>query len=104
MPQVPYANIVGSLMYVTVFMRPYISHAIGVVIRYMHDPGKGHWQAVKLILRYLLKTVDVGLVFERNDTFNRYAIVYVDSDYAGYLDKQGSTTNYVFTLAGAPMS
>ena len=40
------------------------------------------------ILQYLLKTIDVGLVFERGDTCNQYAIVYVDSDYAGDLDKR----------------
>ncbi|GJZ67186.1 retrovirus-related pol polyprotein from transposon TNT 1-94 [Tanacetum coccineum] len=28
--------------------------------RYMHNPGKGHWQAVKWILRYIHNTVDVG--------------------------------------------
>ena len=37
----------------------------GVVSRYRHDPGKGHLQVVKWVLWYLLKTVDVGLVFER---------------------------------------
>ena len=31
----------------------------GVVSRYRHDPGKGHWQVVKWVLRYLLKTVEV---------------------------------------------
>jgi hypothetical protein len=33
----------------------------------MHDPSKGHWQAVKWILRYLRSTVDVGLVFKQDD-------------------------------------
>ena len=43
MSQVPYANVVSSLMYVMVCMRPNISHAVGVVSKYMHDSGKGHW-------------------------------------------------------------
>ena len=42
MSRVSYANVVGSLMYAIVCMRPDISHAIGVVSRYMHDLGKGH--------------------------------------------------------------
>ena len=42
MSRVPYANAVGSLMYAMVCTRPDISHAVGVVSRYMHDPGKGH--------------------------------------------------------------
>ncbi|KAH9685429.1 F-box protein PP2-B10 [Citrus sinensis] len=48
----------------------------------MHNPGKGHWQAVKWILRYIQKTVDVGLLFEREDTLGQGVIGYVDSDYA----------------------
>ena len=35
--------------------------------RYLHDPGKEHWQAVKWILRYILDTLDVGLVFQQDD-------------------------------------
>ena len=62
MSRVPYANVVGSLMYAIVCMRPDISHAIGVVSRYMHDLGKGHWQTMKWIIRYLLKIVHVGIV------------------------------------------
>ena len=104
MSRVPYSNAVGSLMYAMVCTRPDISQAVGVVSRYMHDPGKGHWQAVKWILRYLLKTVDFGLVFQKEDSLGQFAIGYVDSDYAGDLDKRRSTTGYVFTLARAPVS
>ena len=55
--------------------------------RYRHDPSKGHWQAVKWVLWYLLKTVDVGFVFEQVDTCDQYAICFVDSNCGGYLDK-----------------
>ena len=68
--------------------KPNISYVVGVVSKYIHDLGKGHLHVVKWILQYLLKTIDVGLVFERGDTCNQYAIVYVDSDYAGDLDKR----------------
>ena len=66
MSKVPYASVVGSLMYAMVCTRPDISQAVGVVSRYMHDPGKEHWQAVKWILRYILNTVDIGLVFQQD--------------------------------------
>ncbi|KAK8352758.1 hypothetical protein V6Z12_A05G114100 [Gossypium hirsutum] len=84
--------------------RPDISQAVGVVSRYMHDPGKGHWQAVKWILRYLRKTVDVGLIFEQDEALGQFVVGYVDSDFAGDLDKRRSTTGYLFTLAKAPVS
>ena len=51
-----------------------------------------------------MKTVDVGLVFKRDDTCDQYAISFVDSDCAGDLDKGQSTTVYVFTLSRAPIS
>lgn len=70
----------------------------------MHDPGKGHWQAVKWILRYIQATVDIGLEFERDHKHGQHVVGYVDSDYAGDLDKRRSTTGYVFTLAGGPVS
>jgi hypothetical protein len=105
MAHVPYANLVGSLMYAMVCTRPDISQAVSMVSRYMHAPGKGHWQAAKWILRYILGTVDVGLKFERvNSGLDQILVGYVDSDYAGDLDKRRSTTGYVFTLAGGPVS
>lgn len=104
MAQIPYANAVGALMYAMVCTRPDISHAVSMVSRYMHDPGKGHWQAVKWILRYIHGTTDIGLKFERDDRLGQNLVGYVDSDYAGDLDKRRSTTGYVFTLAKGPVS
>ena len=52
----------------------------------------------------MLKTVDVGLVFERVDKCNRYAIGYVDSNFVGDLDKRQSITGYVITLIGVPVT
>ena len=51
MSNVPYSSVVGSLMYAMVCTRPDVSHAVSVVSRYMHNPGKDHWEAVKWILR-----------------------------------------------------
>jgi hypothetical protein len=40
MSRVPYSSTVGSLMYAMVCTRPDIAHAVGVVSRYMNNPGK----------------------------------------------------------------
>lgn len=63
MSRVPYASIVGSLMYAIVCTRPDISHVVGIVRRYIHNPGREHWQAVKWILQYICNIVEVGFVF-----------------------------------------
>ena len=44
---IPYSSAVGSLMYVMVCTRPDIAHAVGVVSRYLSNPGREHCEAVK---------------------------------------------------------
>ena len=84
--------------------RPNLSQAVSMVSRYMHDPGRSHWEAVKWILRYINGTIDIDLVFKNYVTGKQEYIGYVDSDCAGDLNKRRSTTGYVFTLSQAPAS
>ncbi|GJX84109.1 putative RNA-directed DNA polymerase [Tanacetum coccineum] len=53
MDKVPYASAVGSLMYAMVCTRPDLANKVGVVSRFLSNPGKKHWEAVKWIFRYL---------------------------------------------------
>eukprot|EP00268_Persea_americana_P052517 TRINITY_DN5882_c0_g1_i3.p1 TRINITY_DN5882_c0_g1~~TRINITY_DN5882_c0_g1_i3.p1 ORF type:complete len:175 (-),score=26.15 TRINITY_DN5882_c0_g1_i3:42-566(-) len=103
MSKIPYANAVGYLMYAMVCTRPNIAQAVGVVSKFMANPGKEHWNAVKWILRYLKATKDLGILFERKHE-SESVVRYVDSDFAGDLDKRRSTTGYVYTLASGPIS
>jgi len=104
MTRVPYVSAVGSLMYAMVYTRPDLSQAASMISRYMHDPGTGHWEAVKWVLWYIKGTIDVRLVFEKDSIGKQECIGYIDSDYAGDLDKRRSTIGYVFTLSKAPVS
>ena len=100
MSHIPYANAVGSLMYVMISTRPDISHVVGVVSRYMENPRKEHWEAVKWVLRYAKGTNNYCITFDgsSDDVCGN-----VDWDFAGDLDKRISTPGYVFTLAGGPI-
>ncbi|GKA61173.1 retrovirus-related pol polyprotein from transposon TNT 1-94 [Tanacetum coccineum] len=80
---------------------PRPAHAVRVVSRYMTEPGRAHWKAVKRILRYIKGTSDVALCFGESDLVVKG---YVHSDYAGDLDESKSTTGYVFTLSGGTVS
>ena len=42
MRKMPYASAVGSLMYAMVCTRPNIAHVVGVVSRFLSNPGKEH--------------------------------------------------------------
>jgi hypothetical protein len=97
MSKVPYASAIGSLMYAMVCTRPDIAHAVGVVSRYMSNPGKQHWEAVKWILRYLKGSSDTSLCFTGADLKLQG---YVDADLAGDVDSRKSTTGFVYTLGG----
>jgi hypothetical protein len=98
---VPYSSSVGSLMYAMVCTRPYITHALGVVSRYMNNPSKEHWEAVKWILGYLRGTSTHALCFGGSDTVLQG---YVDSDMVGDKDSRRSTIGYVFTIGGIEIS
>ena len=101
MSKVPYSSEVGNLMYGMVCTRPDISHAVGVVSRYMNNPGKEHWKAVQWILRYLRGTTSHALCFVCSNTVLQG---YVDADMAGDKDSRRSTTGYVFTVGGTTIS
>ncbi|KAK3039791.1 hypothetical protein RJ639_027104 [Escallonia herrerae] len=102
MSRVPYANAVGCLMYAMVCTRPDISHAVSMVSRYMGNPGKKHWDAVKWIFRYLAGSTNFGVMFDRDGAKGEVS-GFVDSDYAGDLDSRRSTTGYIFTFYGGPI-
>ncbi|GAA0161283.1 hypothetical protein LIER_39199 [Lithospermum erythrorhizon] len=88
MDKVPYASAVGSLMYAMVCTRPDIAHAVGVVSRYMSNPGREHWEAVKWILRYLNGSAEKALCFQKYD---KGLMGYVDADNSGYVFTFGGT-------------
>ncbi|KAM2581849.1 hypothetical protein TB1_004065 [Malus domestica] len=100
MKDVLYYSLVGGLMYAMVCTRPNIAHAVGIVSRFMHNPGKMHWDVAKWILRYLHGARNTGICFERNNgEIDKFSIGYVDSDFSSDLDKRRSTIGYVFTMA-----
>ena len=101
MSRVPYASAVGSLMFAMICTRLDITQAVGAVSRYMANSGGEHWIIVKRIMRYIKGTLDVALCYGGSEFTIRG---YVDSDFAGDLDKRKSTISYVFTLARAAVS
>lgn len=66
MTRVPYASVVGSLMYVMVYTRLDISQAMEVLSRFMANPRWVHWDAVKKVFRYLRDISKYSLCFHGN--------------------------------------
>lgn len=101
MSMIPYASAVGSLMYAKVCTRPNIAYLVGVVSKFVANPGKQHWKAVKWILRYLKGTSHSCLCFGHNETVLEG---FTDADMDGDMDNRKSTISYLYTFAGATIS
>ena len=106
MSRVPYASAVGSLMYAMVCTRPDIAHAVGVLSRFMSNPGKEDWTTVKLVFRYLRGTSDYGLCYQGRPSLERVLDIhgFFDADWVGDLDQRRSTSGYVFGLFGGAVN
>ncbi|KAG8479264.1 hypothetical protein CXB51_029046 [Gossypium anomalum] len=93
---------VGSLMYAQVCTRPDIAYIVGMLDRYLSNPGIDHWIAAKRVMRYLQRTKDYMLTYKKSDLLE--VIGYSDSDFAGCQDSRKSTSGYIYLLAGGAIS
>ena len=95
---VPYAELIGSLMYAAICTRPDISFAVGLLSRFTANPEHRHWNAAKRVLRYLAGNPDKGITFGgKGDT---RATGYSDADFAGDEITRKSVSGFLFWLLG----
>jgi hypothetical protein len=99
---VPYASLIGSLLYLSNCTRPDITYAVNKLSSYNAKPSEFHWKCAKRILKYLKLTAKFGLTFKPSKTWNLTG--YTDSDYANDLDTRKSTTGYIIQLNGSTIS
>ncbi|XP_040372400.1 uncharacterized protein LOC112194950 [Rosa chinensis] len=96
MMNVSYARVVECLMYARICTRPGLAQALSIMSKYMANPGRRHWQAVKWILYYLRDTKEHEFVFERQQEQACIAGP-KGSDLAGDIDKTRPATSYIYT-------
>ena len=101
MKNVPYASAVGSLMYAMVCTRPDIAYAVGITSRFLANPGKEHWAAVKWILRYLRGSSKASLCFGGGTAM---LCGYPDANMAKDIDTRKSTSGFVVLFTGGVVS
>ncbi|KPJ16606.1 Retrovirus-related Pol polyprotein from transposon TNT 1-94 [Papilio machaon] len=98
---IPYQELVGSLMYLAVCTRPDVAFAISYLSQFNSCYGEQHWQTLKRVLRYLKGTKSLGLVFKQS---GRYLEGFVDADHAGDITDRKSYSGYIFKFGSAPVS
>ena len=102
-PDLPYQQLIGSLMYVAIGTRPDISFAVSYLSQFNAHYGEGHWKAAKRVLRYLKYSKDLKLTFSKNSG-EKYPVGYADADYGSSPVDRRSYTGYTFKLCGASIS
>nr|GEX62488.1 ribonuclease H-like domain-containing protein [Tanacetum cinerariifolium] len=95
--QMKYRSMVGALMYLTA-SRLDIVHATCYCARYQAKPTEKHVTAVKRIFWYLKDTINMGLWYPKDTSFELTA--FSDSDHAGCLDSRKSTSGGIQFLGG----
>ena len=66
-----------------------------IVSKYMANPGKEHWEAVKWLLRYLRGTSNTTLCYDNGKVVLQG---FVDADLSGDVDSSKSTSGYIYTI------
>ena len=63
--KVPHLSGIEVLMYLANYTQPNISFAANLLARYSSSPTRRHWNGVKHILHYLIRTMDMGLFYSK---------------------------------------
>ena len=102
MSRIPYASIIGRLIYAILYTQPNITLAVSVTSRYQSNPDEEHWIAVNNILKYLKRIKDLFLVFRGG--FELRVERYTDSNFMSNPNDEKSTSGYMFFCNGGVVS
>jgi hypothetical protein len=98
MRNVPYRELVGALIWLSIVSRPDISFAATHLARFNANPGKTHWNSAKRVLRYLKGSRERQLTLGINSGNPNELTAYSDSDWGRDIDSRRSISGYVFLL------
>lgn len=99
--EIPYQQLIGSLMFLSVLTRPDISYSVSFLSQFNKCHTNTHWNYAKRILRYLKKTKSFCLRYVKETAG---LVGYVDADWASNTLDRRSYTGYCFVMAGSAIS
>ena len=99
-----YQKEMGSLQYLTTCTHPDLSYTVNYLSHFNSQPNKAAWNALRGIFRYLQGTKDFGIIYKANKAEGLYPVTYSDSDWAGMDPGYHSTSGFIISMNGAPVS
>ena len=110
----PYTSLVASLLYIAIAVRPDIAFAVKELCRFMVRPGIAMVMAAKRVLRYVIYTPALGLLYHNTlrsilsglwqCTNNNPIVSFSDADFAGQIDDRKSTEGMILLFNGTAIS
>ncbi len=97
-----YQSVIKSLMWASMDTCPDLAYSVGVLNRYYCNPGKTYYNLLQRVLKYIAGSFSLSLIFRKDSAED--PIGYLDSDYAGPIDRKKSTEADVFMFAGGAIS
>jgi len=99
-----YQSIIGSLMWFMLCTRPDLAFTVSMLSKFNDAPTTEHLAVATYTLRYLRNTANLAIQYNGQNPEQDTTVGYTDSDFAGDLDDQKSTSGYVIMLAGGAVS
>jgi transposase InsO family protein len=99
--QIPYQQLIGCLLYLSVLTRPDIAFSVSFLSQFNKCHTNEHWNYAKRILRYLMKTKSFCLKYVKGKAELEG---YVDADWASNVIDRKSYTGYCFLMSGSAVS
>ena len=96
----PYRQIIGSLLYISIWTRPDISFAIGKLAKFNNHPTTQAIHATQWLMQYLSCTKHIGLTFIAGDM---RISTYVDSSFGDVVIDKRSTAGQITFLGKSPI-
>jgi hypothetical protein len=100
---IPYRELVGSLMFLMVGTRPDLAYIVGKLSANLDSPHAVHWNAGKRVVRYLKATPTRGITFGRPTREQNELVAYSDADWAGDTKDSKSTSGVLMMMNGGPL-
>lgn len=97
----PYRELIGSLLYVANGSRPDISVQVGILSQFLENPQKKHWRAAVRVLRYLKGTELICIHYSRGG--DDALVAYSDANWGGDINSRRSTSGVLLQFAGGPI-
>lgn len=96
----PYRQALGCLQYLANATRPDILYAVNFLARFNQNPSDEHWEAILVVVKYLINTIDYSIRYKRGEI---NIMAYSDANWARPEWERHSTSGGLILLAGGPV-